>query len=90
MLIWSYIIMVKTTIMLEDKLYKELVDESIEEYGSTRKLSLLINKRLKASRTRVPRRKIDIKPIRLGRHITEKKIEKAIDEGWGETVKRSA
>ena len=82
-----YIIMVKTTIMLEDKLYRELVDESIKEYGSTRKLSLLINKRLKTSKVKMPKRKISIKPIRLGRRITEKEIERAIDEGWAEAVK---
>ncbi len=81
--------MVKTTIMLEDKLYRELVNESIKEYGSTRKLSLLINKRLKANRARTSKRKIGIKPIRLGRHITEKEIEKTIDEGWTEAVKWS-
>ena len=36
--------MVKTTIILEDRLYKELVDESIDKYGSTKKLSRLISK----------------------------------------------
>ena len=38
--------MVKTTVILEDDLYRELVDESVREYGSTRKLSIIINKRL--------------------------------------------
>lgn len=79
--------MVKTTIMLEDNLYRELVDESIKEYGSTRKLSLLINKKLKASRGRPSRRRIRIKPIRLGRRITEKEIENAIEKGWNEGAK---
>lgn len=78
--------MVKTTIMLEDELYRELVDESVREYGSTRKLSLLINKRLKASRAKPHRRKIQITPIRLGRKITEKEIENAIEEGWTEAI----
>lgn len=79
--------MVKTTIILEDQLYKELVDESIKEYGSTRKLSLLINRRLKAAKKREAKERIRIKPIKLGRKISEEEIEKAIKEGWAEAVK---
>lgn len=86
----AYDIMVKTTIMLEDKLYQELVEESVREYGSTRKLSLLINKRLKASKAKAPRKKLTLKVIDLGRRITEKEIEDAIDEGFAEAVKWSA
>ncbi len=78
--------MVKTTIMLEDDLYRELVDESIKKYGSTRKLSLLINRKLRVSKSTAAK-KIYIKPLRLGRKITEKEIEKLIDEGWSEAVK---
>lgn len=85
-----YYIMVKTTIMLEDKLYQELVEESVKEYGSTRKLSLLINKRLKASKAKTPRKKLTLKIIDLGRRVTEKEIEEAIDEGFGEAVKWNA
>jgi hypothetical protein len=82
--------MVKTTIMLDDKLYQELVEESVKEYGSTRKLSLLINKRLRASKAKTPRRKLTLKVIDLGRRVTEKEIEDAIDEGFAEAVKWSA
>ena len=42
--------MVKTTINLETDVYKELVEESIEKYGTTKKLSKLINYRLKKSK----------------------------------------
>ena len=83
-------IMVKTTIILEDRLYQELVEESVKEYGSTRKLSLLINKRLRASKAKTPRRKLTLKVIDLGRRVTEKEIEDAIDEGFAEAVKWSA
>lgn len=83
-------LMVKTTIMLEDKLYQELVAESVKEYGSTRKLSLLINKKLKASKAKVPRKRLTLKIVDLGRRVTEKEIEDAIDEGFGEAIKRSA
>ena len=82
--------MVKTTIMLEDKLYQELVEESVKEYGSTRKLSLLINKRLKASKAKTPQKKVTLKIIDLGRRVTEKEIEEAIGEGFAEAVKWSA
>ncbi len=81
--------MVKTTIMLEDKLYRELVEESVREYGSTRKLSLLINKRLNASKEKAPRKRLTLKVIDLGRNVTEKEIEDAIDEGFAEEVKWS-
>ena len=84
-----YNLMVKTTIMLEDKLYQELVAESVKEYGSTRKLSLLINKRLKASKAKAPRKKLTLKIVDLGRRVTEKEIEDAIDEGFAEAVKWS-
>ncbi|MDE1873506.1 MAG: hypothetical protein KGI04_00075 [Candidatus Micrarchaeota archaeon] len=78
--------MVKTTVMLEDDLYKELVNESINEYGSTRKLSLLINRKLRASRGTGPK-KLRITPLRLGRKITEGEIERLIEEGRWEAIK---
>ncbi len=78
--------MVKTTIILEDALYRQLVDESVREYGSTRKLSLLINSKLKGE-SKNTGRKIHIKPIKLGRRITEKEIEETIGEGWTEGTK---
>ncbi len=39
--------MVKTTINLEDDIYKKLVKEAVEKYGTTRTLSKLINAKLK-------------------------------------------
>lgn len=75
--------MVKTTILLEDDLYRELVEESIKEYGSTKKLSLLINRRLRAGK---PKKRFCIKPISLGRRITEKEVEEAIQKGWEDAV----
>lgn len=38
--------MVKTTLILKDEIYKKLVDESVGEYGSTKKLSYLVNSKL--------------------------------------------
>ena len=41
--------MVKTTISLDDEIYKKLIKESIERFGSTKKLSWLINEKLRLS-----------------------------------------
>lgn len=79
--------MVKTTIILDDELYKELVNESIAEYGSTRKLSLLINRKLRSDRAKTPGKKPKIRPIRLGRRITEKEIAEAIEAGWDGAIR---
>ncbi len=79
--------MVKTTIMLDDQLYKQLVNEAIERYGSTRKLSLLINEKLKGHIGQ--KKKMHITTMKLGRRITEREIEKAIEEGWNEAIKWS-
>lgn len=38
--------MVKTTINLDDELYKKLVKEAVEKYGTTKTLSKLINTKL--------------------------------------------
>ena len=35
-IIYSFNIMVKTTIILNDSIYKELIDESIERYGTAK------------------------------------------------------
>lgn len=39
--------MVKTTVTLEDDLYRKLAREALEKYGRTRSLSKLINEKLK-------------------------------------------
>lgn len=39
--------MVKTTVNLEDDLYKKLMKESVERYGMARSFSRLINEKLK-------------------------------------------
>jgi predicted CopG family antitoxin len=39
--------LVKTTVTLEDDLYKKLAREALEKYGRTRSLSKLINEKLK-------------------------------------------
>jgi hypothetical protein len=42
--------MVKTTINIDDTIYADIVKESVEKYGSTKKISKIVNERLRASR----------------------------------------
>ena len=79
--------MVKTTIILEDDLYKELVKEALERYGTTRKLSKLINEMLResiAQKKPVKRRKK--LTIKLGKKLSPEEIEKLAEEGWDEVL----
>ena len=78
--------MVKTTIILDDNIYKELIDESIERYGTAKKLSLLINEKLrnynKNKNTDNDKLKLT---YRLGRKLTNAEINQAKDEYRGKT-----
>lgn len=80
------IYMVKTTIVLDDDLYKELVKEAVERYGTTRKLSKLINEKLRKSvcDTSV----VEEKSLRtkLGRKLPPEEIERLAEEGWSEVL----
>ncbi len=40
--------MVKTTINLDTEIYRELVEEAVRRYGTTKRLSMLINEKLRA------------------------------------------
>ena len=44
--------MVKTTINLDTEIYRELVKEAVEKYGTTKTLSKIINEKLKKARSR--------------------------------------
>ncbi len=76
--------MVKTTVLLDDEVYKNLVKEALERYGSTRKLSLLINEKLRGNEppaTAAVRRR---RTVKLGRKLTERELEETIERTWGE------
>ncbi len=82
--------MVKTTIILDDDLYKELVREALERYGSTRKLSKLINEKLREAMSmplggagEEDRKRIS---IRLGKALPPEEIERLEEEGWDEVL----
>lgn len=75
--------------LLDDDLYRKLVRESVEKYGSTRKLSKLINEKLRENRSgsAPPRKRLTTK---LGRVVTEKEMEDQIEAAWGEATKWTA
>jgi len=86
--------MVKTTIILDDDLYRKLIEECIAKYGSTRKLSKLINEKLR----RLEKLEADIRKrehslgktrIKLNRILKPEDIEKLIEDGWMEVIKWS-
>jgi predicted CopG family antitoxin len=82
--------LVKTTVMLDDDLYRRLVKESIEKYGSTKKLSKLINEKLRERRggaAAPPHKRLT---MRLGRKLTEKELEDQIEASWGDAAKWTA
>lgn len=79
--------MVKTTVILEDELYRELVQEALDRYGSTRKLSALINQKLKGQGAGIGRRKVERSTIRLGRKLSQDEVERAVELGWRESLK---
>lgn len=78
--------MVKTTIILDDELYRELVQEALERYGSTRKLSKLINEKLKGKTVKGVRKKERLR-VRIGRNLKPEEIERLVEEGWGKMVR---
>ncbi len=41
--------MVKTTINLDTEVYRALVEEAVRRYGTTKRLSMIINEKLRAS-----------------------------------------
>ena len=49
--------MVKTTITLEDSLYRRLVKEALYRYGTTRSLSRLVNEKLRSAEA-LPKRSV--------------------------------
>lgn len=78
--------MVKTTIILDDELYKRLVQEALEKYGSTKKLSQLINEKLKGEAAKGVRKRGRLR-VRIERDLNPEEIEKLVEEGWREIVK---
>jgi hypothetical protein len=78
--------MVKTTIILDDNIYKELIDESIEKYGTAKKLSFIINEKLR-NYNKIKNKDNDKLKLtyKLGRKLTNTEINQAKDEYRGKT-----
>jgi len=76
----------KTTVILDDDLYKQLVQEALEKYGTTRKLSLLINEKLKGGGRKGRRGKEGLS-IRIGRDLKPEEIDRLTEEGWRKVIK---
>ena len=81
--------MVKTTIILRDELYKQLVKEALEKYGTTRKLSLLINEKLESAMS-TPRERKRWPTIKIGKKLSPNEIEKLIEAGLKEVARWGA
>ncbi len=83
--------MVKTTVIIDDDLYKKLIDECVRRYGSTRKLSKLINEKIrlayKYEQILDNEKKVKKVRLRLGRDLSPEEIEKLIEEGWEEFIR---
>jgi len=89
MFICLYVFM-RTTINLEDKLYKQLINQCVERYGTSKKLSLLINSCL----TRVlspaaqPLSKaipgpVSVPPLKIEQRKTESYIHRELEKKGG-------
>lgn len=76
--------MKKTTIILEDEVYRKLVQEALEKYGTTKKLSFLINQKIKGEEQH-PRISKRI-TVKLGKELGPRKIEKLIEKSWKEVI----
>ena len=79
--------MVKTTVILEDELYKQLVKEALEKYGTTRKLSLLLNEKLKKLTPVKSETRRKWLTVKIGKKLTQRELERAEKEGWKEVIR---
>ena len=82
--------MPRTSVYIEDELYKKLVEESIRRYGSTKHISKILNEKLMlAEKLELSKRKrIDLPVVSIGRKIdwkdVEKIVEREMERAWKE------
>ena len=72
--------MVRTTVELDEDIYKKLVEESIEKYGTARHISKLINQKLRTIETGRKDKMIKLPSIKLGKKIDWKFVEKVVEK----------
>ena len=78
--------MVKTTINLDEEIYAEIVKESVEKYGSTKKMSKIINQRLRNSNTDAKQRGKRI-TFNATENFSSLDADSEIRKGWVESSK---
>ena len=81
--------MPRTSVYIEEELYKKLVEESIAKYGSTRHLSKVINEKLLLAEKLSKRKKEKSLPIvsigkRINWKFVEKVVEREVEKLWKE------
>lgn len=82
--------MTRTTLNVENEIYKRLVEESLKKYGTTRNISKILNEKLRlAEQIKVKQtRRVVLPTIKLKRKIdwkfVEKKVEKEMEDLWKE------
>lgn len=82
--------MPRTTVHIEDELYKRLVEESLKKYGTTRNLSKILNEKLRLAE-KIKLKKVEriiLPTIKLKKKIdwkfVEKKVRKEMEKSWKE------
>ena len=71
--------MVRTTLNIDDDLYRKLVEESIRKYGTTRKLSKIVCEKLRlAEKIEFKSKEKSLPEIELGRRIDWKFVEEVV------------
>ncbi len=78
--------MVKTTINLDEEIYAEIVRESIETYGSTKKMSKIINQLL-SSRINSTGKRMERITFRAKENLSSLDADNEIRKGWEENTK---
>ncbi|HLD75818.1 MAG TPA: hypothetical protein VI874_02275 [Candidatus Norongarragalinales archaeon] len=76
----------KTTILLEEAVYRRVVEEAVKKYGNTRSISTIVNEILKQallkSKSKKPTRWSDLWGT-LKTDIPTQKLKDLAREGWG-------
>ena len=78
--------MVKTTINLDEEIYAEIVKESVEKYGSTKKMSKIINQRLRNKKNDARKREKRI-TFKAKENLSSLDADIEIRKGWEESSK---
>ena len=78
--------MVKTTINLDEEIYAEIVKESVEKYGSTKKMSKIINQRLRNKKNDARQRGKRI-TFKAKENLSSLDADSEIRKGWEESSK---